>query len=622
MHLPNWLYDYQVYARPDARFVVLDFETTNLEFGTALNKDNRLLCACWLVAERDGSLTKKQAIGGELDMRELVQDIQAADFVVAHNAKFELQWLKRCGMELRDTLPWCTKVAQWVLDGNLRKGRSLEEIGQRYFNEGKESLVSKMIREYGIKCEDISMRWLVAYCHKDVELTYRLFREQLTLLGEQGMLHLVHQRNLTCACLADIEFNGMHLDPARVEQEYQETLATQQQLKKELDDLCGGINLNSTQQLAKLLYETLKFTVPRTRYGKPLRTDGGNLPTDADTIDSLTIRTKKQEKFVTLFKQYRRATSLLQKNLDFFKRVVTERGGIFQAEFNQGSTATGRLSSSGRKIVFSDGTEKGCQFQNMPRNYKKLFSARREGYLIAECDGSQLEFRTAGGMSQDPVALDEIAHKVDVHQITADTLTAAGEPTTRQEAKASTFKPLYGGTRGTPAQEAYVKFFNNKYKRIAEMQKGWVYEVLKTGQLTTPYGLKLYWPNRRMRTDGTADCQTEVYNYPVQGLATGEIIPIALIAMWHLTRDTDIMVVNTIHDSIICEIPQHEVDRYKQIALHSMTFIVYDFLRRVYDYELKVNLGTGIKIAHNWADTKSETSYDVTPEGKVATKEK
>jgi DNA polymerase I-like protein with 3'-5' exonuclease and polymerase domains len=413
----------------------------------------------------------------------------------------------------------------------------------------------------------------------------------------------------------------MCLDSERVEKEYVETLARQKELKEELDQLCGGINLNSTKQLATLLYETLLFRKPTDRWGRPIRTELGSLPTDAATIQNLKPTNKKQRRFIELFTQYRKYTSLLQKNLDFFQRVVAEKGGVFLGEFNQGSTATGRLSSSGRPIVFKDGIEKGAQFQNMPRPYKKLFKARRDGWLIAECDGSQLEFRTAAGMAEDPVACEEIANKVDIHAITAATLTEAGEPTSRQEAKASTFKPLYGGTRGSPAVEAYVKFFNNKYRRIYAMQKGWVDQVMQNKMLVTPYGLRLYWPHAEYRKDGTANCQTEVYNYPIQGLATGEIIPIALVSLWHRVRDTDILIVNTIHDSIICELPEHEVTTYKQMALQAMTSDVYLFLREVYKYDLKVNLGTGIKIGKNWGEGM-EIQYDLTPEGKLTITEK
>lgn len=553
-------------------------------------------------------------------MKALVDDVSSVAFVVAQNAKFELQWLKRCGMDLRKVLPFCTKLAQWVIDGNLRTDRSLEGMAGFYLGDHKESLVNRMLKE-GVPTEDISIKYLVEYCYKDVLLTYKVFRKQLKILQRDSLLHLVHTRNITCACLADIEFNGMCLDGERVEQEYQETLAKQKQLKQELDEICGGVNLNSTKQLATLLYDTLGFSPPRDRWGRHVVTPTGNLATDADTIEALVCKTKKQSRFVEAFRAYRRVTSLLQKNLDFFFRVLKEKDGVFTAEFNQGATATGRLSSSGRKIEFEDGIEKGAQFQNMPRVYKKLFKARREGYVIGESDGSQLEFRVGIGMSGDEVGIQEIENKEDVHSNTVRVMTENGEPLSRQDAKPRTFRPMYGGTYGTPAEIAYIKYFNSKYKQLNAMQEGWVNEVAETKRLITPYGLRFYWPFARYDKHGNLNCRTEVFNFPIQGMATGEIIPIALVCMWHRCTDTDILIVNTIHDSIVAELPEQQINKYKEIALQAMTLDVYWYLRAVYNYELKVNLGTGVKIAHNWGEGK-ETQYDVTPDGNVTITEK
>jgi hypothetical protein len=57
------------------------------------------------------------------------------------------------------------------------------------------------------------------------------------------------------------------------------------------------------------------------------------------------------------------------------------------------------------------------------------------------------------------------------------------------------------------------------------------------------------------------------------------------------------------------------------MALQAMTSDVYLFLREVYNYDLKVNLGTGIKIGKNWGEGR-EIQYDLTPEGKLTLTEK
>src|SRR5688572_19226839 len=97
-------------------FMVLDFETTEK---SPLDPKNDIILACWYLVDSNGNVTKKHKFGNELEQQELVNDLAQCHFVVAQNAKFELQFLKRCGVDLRDVVPYCTMLGQWVLDGNL-----------------------------------------------------------------------------------------------------------------------------------------------------------------------------------------------------------------------------------------------------------------------------------------------------------------------------------------------------------------------------------------------------------------------------------------------------------------------------------------------------------------------
>ena len=63
-----------------------------------------------------------------------------------------------------------------------------------------------------------------------------------------------------------------------------------------------------------------------------------------------------------------------------------------------------------------------------------------------EADFAQLEFRAAAFLSQDGVAIEEVSTGFDVHAYTAKVISDAGQPTSRQDAKAHTFAPLYGAT--------------------------------------------------------------------------------------------------------------------------------------------------------------------------------
>jgi DNA polymerase I len=589
----------------DDDYLVLDFETTNLDSG---DPHNRIVLACWTIVRGD-QLTHKHKWGGAFELKELLDDITTVKFVVAHNAKFEAQWLARCGLDLRDLLVCDTYLMQWVLDGNRFSDRHLDSMAKRLLGKRKTQDVSKWIREFGIQTEDIPRSFLLEYCKGDVELTLGVFQALREALRARGLLHLLHNRNITCTCLADIETHGMRLEADAVDREFEQAVAERNAAEKKLLAMCGGLNLNSPKQLGEFLYQTMGFKEPsgKTPTGRPL--------TDLDTVLALPARDKKQRAFLDTFKEFKEAQTALSKALNFFRGVVRERDGVFYGKFNQGRTKTHRLSSSGKRVKFADGSEAGVQFQNLHRKYKKLFRAKEDGWEIGEADGAQIEFRVAADMGHDPVAIEEISNSVNVHKITAKFLCDHGEETSYQDAKPTTFKPLYGGGAGSKAIMAYCDFFKHKYTEIAREQQRWAMEALNKGVLVTPYGMRFYWRGLSINQRGRVSAQTEIFNFPVQGMATGEIIPIALVHFWHRIRGTGIRIVNTVHDSIICEIPPGVRETFEKIAARAMTHDVYTFLREVYKYDMVTPLGTGIKIAQNWGEAKQEIVYNVFPDG-------
>lgn len=615
----------EVYITPKRYYVCLDFETTSIDRGSALNMANRIVLACWHLVYPDGQIIRKHRFADEYDLGEMEQDIKDADFVVAHNAKFELQWLKRCGLELRDILVFDTMLAEWVIGGN-RYGLSdlgLEQSASRYQLGSKLPLAGMMIK-LGVCPSVIPEKWLLDYCHMDVELCRQLYERQRKILQENDLLHLALTRNLTCACLADIEFNGCELDRQAVASEYDRTIQEFQLIENDLVDIAGDTNLSSSKQLAELLYGKLRFTPPiDPRTKEPIRTGKGAYSTRVETLDKLVAKTAAQKEFLAKYKRRNKLTALLTKNLEFFRGIVEERNGVFYGILNQGFTKTHRLSSSGKSLLFAMFKKvKGAQLQNLPREYKKLFTAHNPDYLIGEADGAQLEFRVAAELGQDSTATQEIIDGADVHAFTAKVLSDAGEPTTRQQAKASTFAPLYGGGGRTPAGKAYAKFFKEKYSGIAKTQLGWAYEVLEKGYLVTPYGMRFYWPGTKMSKSGYIDNTTSIYNFPVQGFATAEIIPIALIYFWHRSRELPIVIFNTIHDSIISRVHKDYVEEYEQLSKRCLTTDVYDFLREVYRYDFKVPLGVGVKVSKNWGTADVEKVWSVWPSGEESYKEK
>ncbi len=645
MALPKFLTDMDPEIYFSDNYVVLDFETdtSHGDFGCAVHDDNGIVLASWKVGPRHKKAYKGldrvwSKFGSEFDFNAVVEAIEQADFLVAHNAKYELQWLQRCGLDIANVLVFDTQLAEYVLLGNLASGDermapksiSLDMCCKRRGMPSKDPVIDIMMKQ-GINPVSMPRKWLQGRCEQDVTSTEVVFKSQLAHLQDTNRLGVLYTRCLLTPVLSAMEFTGMHLDAERVEEEYKDYTRQLKELDADMQELTGGINWNSPLQKAEYMYDTLGFKEPTNRDGTPQRTDKGKRKTDKDTLEAFKATTKDQKAYISLKIKLGKVSSALSKNLEFFIGVVREKGCTFIGAFHQSNTATHRLASTGVGLKFELFEKvKRVQFQNLPRVFKRLFCARREGWLICETDGSQLEFRVAAHLGKDEQARKDILDpKFDAHLTSGAAMEDMDYDTLyklyhdgdkrakriRQDAKPETFKPLYGGKFGSKKQMRWYKAFADRYAGISKVQEGWIQEVLATKRLITEWGMRYYWPYAKVNNSGYVNVSTNVSNYPVQAFATAEIIPIAIVFFWHRViqsgLETKIIMVNTVHDSIICEVHPDAVEKYKEISIQAFTRDVYDYLEAVYKVKFDfVPLGVGITVGTHWNEGNEE-SFDV-----------
>ena len=604
MKLPFYLErpDHDLYEEYEWR--TLDLETTNKDKGDPTNAANRIVLACL-----DG------VVRPELEFTELA----APCILVAHNAKFELGWLARYGYDLANFLPWDTMMAEYVLAGNRSWDLSLHATALRYGLPGKDPVVDGLI-EGGVCPSEIPEAWLRARVMYDVRTTAQIARIQHELLARKGLLPVMFTRSITTPVLTMIEPEGMLLDKERVLAE----VAIQESFLRSADstlaELSGGINMNSGPQKAEFIYgeKGLAFAELQDRQGNPRRTkpskrhpDGQRL-TDADTLDSLKATTKEQRRFLKFLRIHNGASNRLSKALRCFETAVNEYGGMLYGKFNQCVTATHRLSSTAKRIVAKSGKDYGAQFQNMAREYKKLFMAG-EGRVLIEADYAQLEFKIAAELSGDRQALEDIRTGHDVHKFTASVLlrkpmeeVTADE---RQDAKPDTFKPLYYGQSGTPRQMAYYAAFRERYPEIAAMQERWIAEAVRTKEQRTASGLVYYWPDARVGATGYVTGSPSICNYPIQAFATADIVLIGLAYLYWRLKDTGVRLINTVHDSVLMDAPKDfDIAPYARRALVED---VTKYVKSVFGRELTVPLTGEYIVAPHWADKSEKISSGV-----------
>jgi len=608
--IPAWLStpDPEIYLGDN--YVVLDWETTNINKGDPKNPQNRIVMSSYYCGPSHPHYNNRihSVWGGEFQQGELLEAINKADFIVAQNTKFELQWLVRCGLELHKVLPYDTILGKYVQDGNRIRPRNLNAIATAYGIRNKESLVDTMIKG-GVCPSEIPKSLLQRYCEQDVRTTLQVFLKQRKDLHEAGLLPVAFTRNIFTPVIADLELTGMYLDRGRVQKFHTEYSAKLAQINAELGELTGGINPRSGPQVAHFLYEDLGFQELKDRKGFYLRNKpskqfpNGAPKTDAGTLLALKATTKKQKLFVSLKNQQSKLAKSVNTYLSRFLEACESTGCVVHGKFNQSVTQTHRLSSSSPNM------------QNFDRGFKQLFTARNTGWKIGERDAAQLEFRVAAFLGQDAQAIKDIKNEEDVHGFTASIIysnewakvasdTASSErKSIRTSAKAHTFKPLYGGTSGTTAEKRYYKAFKEKYKGIAQAQEGWVNDALLTKEQVISTGLKFYWPHIKMTRTGYIEGNTNVRNYPVQNLATAEIIPIGVTYTWHHMKEQELQsfLINTVHDSMITEELPEETEELNDITEQAFGTEVPKYLQTVYNIDFNIPLDIDVELFNNWS---------------------
>lgn len=626
--------------------LVFDFETTNIDRGSPLVRENRVVMVAWQRLWDGGEV--EDYYGDVLEAGAFWAAVEEADTLIAHAGKFESGWLLRLGFDPSERAWWDTLLAERVIAGNRKWPLDLGSVSKRYGFAGKEDRVARLLK-MGVCPSLIDPRYLRARCRRDVRTTGQVYHLQRERVADMELGHLVQTRCMLMPVLAIVEREGMCLDPERVEAEYAQTATKEADLRARLAELTGGINLRSGKQKAAFFYDTLGLPEPVDAKGVPKRTAKGERATDKATLAWLerAAKTPEQKEFFALVKEHAKASALLSKNLEFFVGVVREQGGIFHGDFTQHITATHRLSGRGRPRTFSLFPKpKSVQFQNMPREYKRLFRARDPDYLMVEVDGSQLEFRVAAFVGHDAQAKRDILDPdFDAHVTSAAVM--AERPyremleayrrgdkdakTLRTAAKAETFKPLFGGTKGTEAQERWYTEFRRRYAGIAGTQKAWLDEVIASGgELRTEWGMRFYWDfTTEVRRDGTIfardtvtkkPIRTSVSNYPIQSLATAEIIPIAFVALFRRCKRQGIRVrwVNSVHDSVVAEVHGDDVGAYIEACKVAFTTDVVRYLKKVYALSFDVPLGCEVKYGPHWGEGE-EVKHDAVPASSTCT---
>jgi DNA polymerase-1 len=394
--------------------------------------------------------------------------------------------------------------------------------------------------------------------------------------------------------LAAMEAEGVKLDTACLQQMSRDFEGRLAGLTEQIHTAVGRpFNIDSTKQLAEVLFDELKLPVIR-------RTKTGR-STDAETLERLAFET--EHPVPKLIREYRELIKLKNTYIDTLPEMICPRTRRVHASFNQTVAVTGRLSSSDPNL------------QNIPvrtelgRQIRRAFVPRDADHVLLTADYSQIELRVLAHYCKDAALMEAFRQDRDIHQFVASQVFGVPlEEVTREQrgrAKAVNFGIIYGQTayglsRGTgmgksEAQDFIDKYFH-RYPGIRRFIDRLIADARRNGFVKTILGRRRAIPDLRSRNDNARSAAERfAINTVIQGSAA-DLIKRAMIRIHRRIgqENRPSRMIIQVHDELVFDVPRAAAEAEADFIREEMCTAL------PLDVPIKVDLAWG----PNWLESK------------------
>jgi DNA polymerase-1 len=399
----------------------------------------------------------------------------------------------------------------------------------------------------------------------------------------------------TVQVLARMETAGVRIDPAQLGVMSGRMELEITRLSGEIYELAGKtFNINSPQQLGKILFEDLNLPAP-VKTGK-----GKVISTAADVLEMLAEEFPIAKKVL----EFRQIAKLKGTYVDALPALIDPFTGRVHTTFNQAGAATGRLSSSNPNL------------QNIPirtelgREIRAAF-VPQPGWKLIVADYSQIELRLLAHMSRDSVLVEAFRNGEDIHTRTAAEVFGIPPlmvgPDERRNAKAVNFGIVYGQTPFGLAQalgidrkeaEKYIRAYFERYSGVRRWLDLTIAEVRRTGVSINLFGRRRPIPDINSRNPNARGfAERTAVNTPLQGTAA-DLIKVAMIRIDQKLAGMGTRMLLQVHDELIFEAPPEEVQAVRAMVKQEMEGV------RPMGVALEVPLVVDVGVGDNWRDAK------------------
>lgn len=486
---------------------------------------------------------------------------------ICQNGKYDIGVLRHYGIDVKNFY-FDTMLASYAIDPDQK--HNMDDLSEKYLRYRPIPLTDLIgTKKTPEKIFEVDPGRLSDYSCEDADITFRLYEILRKELKKESLEKLAYDIEFPLVpVLEDMERTGIRIDIKSLKAFSDDLLIRLDNYSKEIINLSGEhFNINSTQQLQKILFEKLKLSpTSKTKTG---------FSTDARSLEAL----KGTHPIIDIILDYRQVAKLKSTYADALPNLIHPKTGRVHTSYNQAAVSTGRLSSTDPNL------------QNIPirtelgKEIRKAFVPRDKNYVILSADYSQIELRIMASICNDETLTKAFKSGEDIHRRTA-ALVFKVDPSEvtqdmRRKAKEVNFGILYGlgpfglktrlGITQAEAKNIIDNYFGS-FKNVRKFMDDSVASAKKKGYAETLYGRRRFLRNINSKNRVVQQFEARVaINMPIQGTAA-DMIKLAMIKIYEALekRKARTKMVLQVHDELVFDAHKDEIDELRPLIKELM----------------------------------------------------
>ena len=554
----------------NAKYVSIDLETTSVNpmlaeivgISVSYNKNSAFYIPILYPEKKKNNFGDNDLEVALSIMKEFLENKDIRK--IGQNIKYDALILYRHGVKVSNIF-LDTMIAAHILNP-AAKSYKLDALSIEFLNYNMvpiEDLIGKGKDQ--ITMDLVPLDKISYYAAEDADIVFQLAEIFAPKLEENGQLNFFADIEMPLIdVLMKMENEGVYVDEDLLNEMSLNIGERLDLLVKEIYNIAEEeFNINSTQQLAKILFDDLKLTQIKKR----------------STAENVLKELVNEHELPELILSYRKLNKLKNTYIDALPASINKKTKRIHSTFNQTIAATGRLSST------------GPNFQNIPirtvdgREIRKSFIAQQKNWGIFSADYSQIELRIMAHLSEDKELCNAFKDNLDIHDRTASLIYNVPlddvQPEMRRTAKVINFGIMYGagpfrisqelGISRKAAQEIIKQYFI-QYSGIQNYIDDTLSKARSDNYVETILGRRRYvWDVNSENALKKQAAERVAINMPIQGSAA-ELIKIAMIDIQKNIENDKLnsKMILQIHDELLFEYPLDEEEHLISMVKKSM----------------------------------------------------